>query len=103
MNVSKLQSAAEMLEYSFRKCRKLKVFSPLSPEELESFEALTSRFARVADVLVQKVLVTLFILLKEPQNSIIDRINRAAKLSIIPDSDDLLEIRDVRNEISHGV
>ena len=68
---------------------------------MESFESLTSRFARTADILTQKILTTLFILLKEDPRSFIDRANLAEKLGIIDNSSDLQDIRELRNEIAH--
>jgi len=70
-------------------------------EEQESFEALTSRFARTSDILTQKLLKTLFMLLQENIKTIIDAANFLEKLELIDDADDLLNIREIRNQIAH--
>jgi hypothetical protein len=89
------------LDYSQKKCSKFSDFDHLTPEELESFEAFCARFARTSAILIQKVFTTIFLLLKEPQQSVIDKIHRAEKLGITESAETLLEIRDIRNEISH--
>ena len=73
----------------------------LSLEQQESFEALTSRFARTSDILTQKVFKTLFILLQENIKTIIDAANFLEKLAVLESADDLLNVRELRNQISH--
>jgi uncharacterized protein with HEPN domain len=68
---------------------------------VESYEALASRFVRTSDIFTQKTLTTLFILIKETPRSFIDKANLSEKLGIIDSSVDLQEIRELRNEISH--
>ena len=101
LNLVKMKQALALLDYSYKKCSKISDFDRMTPEELESFEAFCARFARAADILIQKVFSTIFLLLKEPQQSVIDKIHRAEKLEIVASAEILLEIRDVRNEISH--
>jgi hypothetical protein len=48
-----LQLAAGHLEYSIERCRNLIGKEALPPEQLERLESLTSRFARLADLLIQ--------------------------------------------------
>ena len=70
-------------------------------EQQESFEALTSRFARTSDILTQKVFKSIFILLQEDVKTIIDTANFLEKLEIVDNADDLLNIREIRNQIAH--
>jgi hypothetical protein len=100
-NLDNLRTSLKVLDFSYDKCLKIGIKNDYSDEELESFESLTSRFARTADILTQKILTTLFILLKEDPRSFIDRANLAEKLGIIDNSSDLQDIRELRNEIAH--
>ena len=45
--LKELENAREVLAYSYKKCARIGVRPGLSNEELESFEALTGRFARL--------------------------------------------------------
>ncbi len=70
-------------------------------EDMESFDSLTSKFARTSDILLQKIMRTIWALLHEPTMPLIDVLNKAEKLGIILSSDQLIEIRDIRNQIAH--
>jgi len=96
-----LEGALKIFEYSFTICSEIDLLSDLSMSELTEFEALTARFSRLSDLLIQKVFRSLdeFELL-EP-GSIRDRINRSEKRGITSNSDDLIRIRTLRNEIAH--
>ena len=96
-----LDKSVVALRYSYKKCSAIKEESAYDLEQQESFEALTSRFARTSDILTQKVFKTLFILLQENTKTIIDVANFLEKLEIVENSDDLLNIREIRNQIAH--
>src|SRR6185369_5728960 len=53
--LSILSDAQEVLLYSFNKCSRIGLKAQYEPEELESFESFTGRFARLSDILIQKV------------------------------------------------
>lgn len=96
-----MENARNVLEYSYNKCRRIIIEPGLSPESLESLEALTSRFARLGDLIIQKVfrLVDMFDL--EEPGTVRDRINRAEKKGLITSADQFIELRMLRNEIAH--
>jgi hypothetical protein len=100
-DMTSLNSSLAALNYSYEKCIKIGIKDEYSDDELEIFEALTSRFARTSDIFTQKILTTIFVLLKENPHGFIDKANLSEKLGIIPKSKDLQEIRELRNEISH--
>jgi uncharacterized protein with HEPN domain len=100
-NLEELRLSLRVLNYSFEKCSKIGIKDDYSDEELESYESLTSRFARTSDIFTQKTLTTLFILIKETPRSFIDKANLSEKLGVIDSSTKLQEIRELRNEISH--
>ena len=96
-----LNKSVTALEYSYDKCSAIGEKKEYNLEEQESFEALTSRFASSSDILTQKVFKTLFILLQEDVKTIIDAANFLEKLKIVANADDLLNIREIRNQITH--
>ena len=63
-NRTLLDKSMKALAYFYEKCKAIGEKDEYDLEEQESFEALTSRFARTADILTQKVFKTLFILLQ---------------------------------------
>jgi uncharacterized protein YutE (UPF0331/DUF86 family) len=96
-----LVRAAASMEKSAAKCSMLEPSPRQSFEEEESFDALTSKFARSADILTQKVLKTLLLLLREDAPTFIDRMNLCEKLGVIPSAKALVGVRDLRNMIAH--
>ena len=86
---------------SIEKCRAFDLEIRISFEVEESFDALTSKFARVSDIFTQKVLKSFLILLREDAPTFLDRMNLCEKLGIIPSANDLIAIRDLRNLIAH--
>ncbi len=101
LNIKSLEKSMDALSYSYDKCRNIGEKRECSLEEQEKFEALTSRFARTSDILTQKIFKTLFILIQENVKTIIDAANLLEKLEIIEHADDLLNIRELRNQIAH--
>jgi hypothetical protein len=99
--IALLDKSVAALLYSYKKCSAIKLEPKFDLEQQESFEALTSRFARTSDILTQKVFKTLFILLQEDTKTIIDAANFLEKIEIIENADDLLNIREIRNQIAH--
>ncbi len=96
-----LEKAGDILEYSYKKCKAIGVKPGLDNDQLESFEALTSRFARLSDIIIQKILRYFDILDLEEKGTVRDRINRAEKRQVIESADDFIQIRILRNEIAH--
>ncbi len=100
-NINLLQKSIQTLRLSFNKCNKIGIKKEYTFEELESFDSLTSKFARTSDIFTQKALRSVFNLLRENSSTFIDMANKAEKLDLITNADDLIEIRDIRNEIAH--
>lgn len=72
-----------------------------SPEVLEKVEALTSRFARVVDLLIHRVFRSIdYYELLEP-GSLLDAANRAESRGLVASVDWLRELKDARNRIAH--
>lgn len=95
-----LQSAANHLGYSIERCRSLIGQEDMLPEELERLESLTSRFAKLSDILIQRI----FRLIDEVEligtSTILDRIYRAEKRGWA-ESSEMIKISELRNLIVH--
>lgn len=96
-----MEKAADILDYSYQRCEKIGVKGGYDYDELERFEALTSRFARLSDILIQKVFRLIDKIDLESEGTVRDRINRAEKKELIETADDFVKIRIVRNQIAH--
>ncbi len=99
--LAQLENARDILQYSYEKCCRIGVKIGFTYEELESFEALTSRFARLSDIIIQKILRFFDVLDLEEAGTVRDRINRAEKKGVVESADDFIKIRILRNEIAH--
>lgn len=96
-----LAQALHSFERSLAKCRAIPLNEPLSFEAEESFDSLTSKFARISDIFTQKVLKSILLLLREDAATFVDRMNLCEKLLLIPSAETLIAIRDLRNLIAH--
>lgn len=100
-NTEKLMDKAiNALEYSYSKAKNIDLDEGLDLDNQEIFEAFTSRYARLSDMFTQKYLKTFYLLLGENKRTIIDKANYLEKLGIAS-GEDLIEIRDLRNELAH--
>ncbi|MCX6234220.1 MAG: hypothetical protein NT175_05765 [Bacteroidetes bacterium] len=95
-NIEKLQVALVSFELSLEKCKRLDLNKPLSFEESETFDSLSSKFGRISDIYIQKVLRTIFELIREDARHIVDMANKAEKLELIENADFLISVRDLR-------
>ncbi len=101
-NSHHLLLASKQLQASFERCNLIELAPEnLDFDELERFEALTSRFARLADLILQKAIRLIELLELEGSGSILDRINKAEKRGLIANSEQFIEIRQLRNSIAH--
>lgn len=82
--------------------QKLPNFTEKNLDELEAWEALTSRFARVTDIFVSKY-IRLLILEQDPgfRGEIRDVLDKAEKISLISSADTWMSIRELRNKVAH--
>lgn len=96
-----LQKATDTLQLSIDKCNQLIIKEEYSFEDMESFDSLTSKFGRTSDLFTKKTLRTIWLLLHESFAPFIDLLNKAEKMNLIQSADQLIEIRDLRNQITH--
>lgn len=95
-----LQLAAGHLGYSMERCLNLMDRQELPPEQLERLESLTSRFARLADLLIQRIFRLIDEIELTGSGSLLDRIYRAEKRGWA-NAAELIKIRELRNLIAH--
>jgi len=96
-----LHASMETLLMSVEKCKRIGVKQEYSFEEQESFDSLTSKFGRTSDLFTQKVIRTTWLLLHESFVPFIDMINISVKMKLLQSTDEMIGIRDMRNQIAH--
>ena len=99
-----MQAAAQVLEESRSRVANFanRLGSELSVQERESCEALTSRFARLNDFLVQRIFRTLDQLELADEGTALDRLQRAEARGLIDSAHRWREMRLLRNAIAHA-
>lgn len=100
---AEVRSALYYLDYSHRKIQTLTTDPGLlDAETLESWESYLARFSRVTDIFLTKYLRS-FILHLDPafRGELRDFVDKAEKAGVIESSDQWMEIRELRNKISH--
>jgi len=101
-NMDHLSRASKQLSTSYLRCRTLSLDNiELTVNEQEKFEALTSRFSRLADIIIQKTIRLIELIELENTGSVLDRINKAEKKGFIESAEQFIEIRLLRNSIAH--
>ena len=96
-----MNEAGKILKYSFDLCHKIGIKENYLLEEMDHFEAFTSRFARLSDLLIQKVFRLIDQLDFDDEGTVRDRINRAEKKRLIESAEEFFSIRIVRNDIAY--
>ena len=96
-----LESSLTWLQRSVEKCSHKGLPNSWSADDFDAFEALTSRFARVSDILLQKFFRALDTVELSEGGTLLDVLLRAEKRGLVESADNFLEIRELRNEISH--
>lgn len=96
-----LNASVLTLNLSYEKCKLIDLKADLTFEEMESIDSLTSKFGRTSDIFTQKLLRTVWSMLHEAFVPFIDLMNKAEKYDIINSANELIYIRDLRNQIAH--
>ncbi|MBA4380311.1 MAG: hypothetical protein C0393_06505, partial [Anaerolinea sp.] len=74
------EKAAEALKFSYERCPEISHDDDFDETDWERWDALTARFARLVDILTQRVFRAIDVVEFMPAGStFIDRINRAEK------------------------
>jgi uncharacterized protein YutE (UPF0331/DUF86 family) len=101
--LQELARARSALELSYRRVVSPDTIDALSrtDEGMIEIEALTARFARVVDILVQQTLRTIDEIEGQDLSLPLDRIQRAEKRGWVAAASDLAAARGLRNRIAH--
>jgi len=99
-NLYALNLSLSRLMYSFEKCKAINLKDVYSNEEFEAFEAMTSRYARTTDMLINKVLRSLDAVEYIDGGTVIDAAYNTEKRGIA-DAQELRKLKDLRNLITH--
>ncbi len=102
--VEMLQKSIDRLIYSYNKVINIYLDkSDFTEEELETIESLCSRFARTADILLQKAFRFLDIYEFDGYDlPVPKRIALAKRRNLITDEEIFKYIRELRNEVAHN-
>ena len=96
--------ALNTLEFSWLKLKDQKIpdLNKKNLNELESWEALTSRFARTTDIFLTKY-IRFLVLELDPgfRGEVRDLLDKAEKANLISNADKWMSIRELRNQIAH--
>lgn len=96
-----LSKAQKQLEASYKRCQAIRFENPLKDEELIEFEALSSRFGRLIDIIIHKFFRALDLVELTEGGSLLDVVYRAEKRGLIDKAFDMRALKDLRNEIVH--
>lgn len=99
--VNQLNDACRWLQRSYDKCHSFYLSQALSDDQYDDLENLSSRFARVTDILLNKVYRALDTAELMPPGSLIDTVNRAVKRGVLESAEIARTVKDIRNEIVH--
>ncbi len=96
-----LVKGIDTLLHAYEHCKGIGIKTEYSFDELDKWEALTARFARLSDILTQKVFSSMMIILNGQAGSLIDKANFAEKHNLVAQSHDFTKLRLLRNFIAH--
>ena len=99
-NLNIVNLSMKRLMYSFENCNKTGIKENYSDDEFIAFEAMTARYARTTDMLINKVLRSLDVVEYIDGGTVIDATYNTEKRGIA-DSQDLRKLKDLRNSIAH--
>lgn len=96
------QNALRWLKRSYDRCRAVEFRADaLSEDDYDALEALTGRFARAGDILIQQVFRAIDDVELDEGGSVLDVLNRAHRRGLIESIEEARDTRELRNEIAH--
>ena len=98
-NLAELEKALYWLKRSYGICKTIGIKEEYEEAEFDAIENLTGRFARVSDMLIQKIFRSIDKIEFEEEGSLLDVLNRSHKKGLIKSIDEIREIRELRNDI----
>lgn len=97
------EKAAKALRFSYDRTESVPdtTDQAVAPEQAERLEALAARFARLSDILVQKVFRAIDAIELVDEGTLLDRLARMEKRRVIDSTETWKKIRELRNQIAH--
>jgi len=99
--LARMNDSERWLRRSHDICQTIGIKDSYEDDEYDAFETLTSRFARVSDMILQKVFRAIDHLELAEGGTLLDVLNRAEKRGLVGSTDEFRQIRELRNEIAH--
>lgn len=100
-NLDGMRKSALWLRRSFAKCVRIGVKEHYTEDEFDDFENLASRYARMLDVILNKVFRSIDAVELEDGGTLLDAVNRAEKRGIVGSAEHVRDLKDLRNDIVH--
>ncbi len=100
-NFELLDQAMLHLEHSIHKCKQIGRKDHYTFEDMEAYDALGVKLARNSDILFQKIHKYILFILKEDVSTFIDRANLLEKIGVIESAEEVIQIREYRNQLVH--
>ena len=101
-SINKALNSIKALLHSADKILPFKPDKTYSLDELEPYDALTSRFERAVEVCINKLFRSIqYYETGAKEGTIRDTLNLMIKLDIIEDTEQWMNMRDIRNRITH--
>jgi hypothetical protein len=97
----KAERAAALYLHSAGKLNAFDATRPWTPDELEPYDALVTRFERLIEVLLKFFRVVEIFETASTGSTVRDCLALMAKLGLVEDVDIWMEMREVRNRIAH--
>lgn len=106
--LDQLEINVQRLNYAFSRLEKIfpldnNIISEIEPEYISFMDQYIFRFAKTQDLMGGKLFPMILQAIGEETDKLafLDILNRLEKLNIIADKSDWLELRKLRNEVSH--
>ncbi|TVR94505.1 MAG: hypothetical protein EA428_00310 [Spirochaetaceae bacterium] len=99
--LDQLEAGMGWLQRSYAQCLPIGTKAEYTAEEYDHYENLTSRYARVADLIVHKVLRSIDAVELQEPGTLIDTANRAVARGLVDSVETLRAYKDLRNDIAH--
>ena len=96
-----LENAAKILEYTYNNVKNIDINENCNQDEIDQLELLSSRFARLSDILIKKIFRLIERIDLDDEGTIRDTLNKAEKKGLINSAETFTEIRILRNDFAH--
>lgn len=97
------EKASKALQFSYARAETIPLATgqAVTPAQAERLEALAARFARLSDILIQKVFRAIDAIELVDEGTLLDRLARMEKRQLISNMEAWRTIRELRNQIAH--